>query len=56
MGMVTAAMTTFVLSHVLHLAGSYWSGLSAVIVFKLDFESVSAASSDRLFGTVAGVV
>ena len=55
-GMATAAMTSYVLSYALHLSGSYWSVLSAVIVFRFDFGNALGASRDRLFGTVAGVV
>lgn len=55
-GMATAAMTSYVLSNALHLAGSYWSVLSAVIVFRFDFGNALGASRDRLFGTVAGAV
>jgi len=53
-GMATAAMTSYVLSNALHLAGSYWSVLSAVIVFRFDFGNALGASRDRLLGTLAG--
>jgi uncharacterized membrane protein YccC len=55
-GMATAAMTSYVLSHALHLSGSYWCVLSAVIVFRFDFGSAWSASRDRLLGTIAGAV
>jgi len=55
-GMATAAMTSYVLANALHLAGSYWSVLSAVIVFRFDFGNALGASRDRLLGTVAGAV
>ena len=55
-GMATAAITSYVLSYALHLAGSYWSVLSAVIVFRFDFGNALGASRDRLLGTVAGAV
>ena len=55
-GMATAAMTSYVLSHALHLSGSYWSVLSAVIVFRFDFGSTLGASRDRVLGTIAGAV
>ena len=55
-GMATAAMTSYVLSNALHLAGSYWSVLSAVIVFRFDFGNALGASRDRLLGTMAGAV
>jgi len=55
-GMATAALISYVLSHVLHLAGSYWSVLSAVIVFRFDFGNALGASRDRMLGTAAGAV
>ena len=55
-GMATAAITSFILSHALHLSGGYWSVLSAVIVFRFDFGNTLGASRDRLFGTIAGAV
>ena len=55
-GMVTAALISYVLSHVLHLAGSYWSVLSAVIVYRFDFGNAMGASRDRMVGTAAGAV
>jgi hypothetical protein len=54
--MATAAMASYVLSQALHLSGSYWSVLSAVIVFRFDFGSAWGASRDRLLGTMAGAV
>jgi len=54
--MATAAMTSYALSNALHLSGSYWSVLSAVIVFRFDFGNAFGASRDRLLGTVAGAV
>ncbi len=55
-GMATAALTSYVLSNALHLSGSYWSVLSAVIVFRFDFGHALGASRDRMLGTVAGAV
>ena len=55
-GVATAALISYVLSHVLHLAGSYWSVLSAVIVFRFDFGNALGASRDRMLGTAAGAV
>ncbi len=55
-GMATAAITSFVLSHALHLSGGYWSVLSAVIVFRFDFGNTLGASRDRLLGTIAGAL
>lgn len=55
-GMATAAITSFILSHALHLSGGYWSVLSAVIVFRVDFGNALDASRDRLLGTIAGAV
>jgi hypothetical protein len=52
--MATAAMTSYVLSRALHLSGSYWSVLSAVIVFRFDFGNAFGASRDRLLGTIVG--
>jgi hypothetical protein len=54
--MATAAMTSYVLSQALHLSGSYWSVLSAVIVFRFDFGNALGASRDRLLATIAGAV
>jgi hypothetical protein len=54
--MATAAMTSYVLSNALHLSGSYWSVLSAVIVFRFDFGNAFGASRNRLLGTIAGAV
>ena len=54
--MATAAMTSYVLSRALHLSGSYWSVLSAIIVFRFDFGNAFGASRDRLIGTIAGAV
>ena len=54
--MATAAMTSYLLSQALHLSGSYWSVLSAVIVFRFDFGNALGASRDRLLGTMAGAV
>jgi hypothetical protein len=55
-GMGTAALISYVLSHVLHLAGSYWCVLSAVIVYRFDFGNAMGASRDRMLGTAAGAV
>jgi hypothetical protein len=55
-GMATAAITSFILSHALHLSGGYWSVLSAVIVFRFDFGNALDASRDRVLGTIAGAV
>ncbi len=55
-GMATAAMTSYVLSHALRLSGSYWSVLSAVIVFSFDFGNMLTVSRDRLLGTITGAV
>ncbi len=52
--MTTAALASYVLSSALHLSGSYWSVLSAVIVFRFDFGHTLGASRDRMLGTVAG--
>ena len=55
-GMATAALASYVLSGALHLSGSYWSVLSAVIVFRFDFGHALGASRDRLLGTMAGAL
>ena len=55
-GMGTAALISYLLSQALHLAGSYWSALSAVIVYRFDFGNTLGASRDRMFGTAAGAV
>ena len=54
LGMGTAALISYVLAHTLHLAGSYWSVLSAVIVYRFDFGNTLGASRDRMLGTAAG--
>jgi hypothetical protein len=55
-GMAAAALTSYVFSGALHLSGSYWAVLSAVIVFRFDFGHALGASRDRLLGTIAGAV
>jgi len=53
-GLAGAALVAYALSQALHLAGSYWSVLSAVIVYRFDFGTSLGASRDRLLGTAAG--
>jgi hypothetical protein len=55
-GMGTAALISYILSDALYLAGSYWSVLSAVIVYRFDFGNTLGASRDRMVGTAAGAV
>lgn len=55
-GMAAAALASYVLSCALHLSGSYWAVLSAVIVFRFDFGHALGASRDRMLGTIAGAV
>jgi hypothetical protein len=54
--MITAAMTSYVLSHALDLSEGYWAVLSAIIVFRFDFGNALGASRDRLVGTLAGAI
>src|SRR5690348_1141971 len=53
---VVAALASFMLGHLLHLAQSYWAVITAVIVMQASVGGALKATFDRIVGTIGGSI
>ena len=53
---VVAALASFALGHLLHLAQSYWAVITAVIVMQASVGGALKATFDRIVGTIGGSI